>query len=42
MGENGGRIAITARTFGNDLLMDVADNGPGQISKTEHLVEKTA
>ena len=27
--ENGGRIAITARTFGNDLLMDVADNGPG-------------
>ena len=27
--ENGGRISITARTFGNDLLMDVADNGPG-------------
>ena len=27
--ENGGQIAITARAFGNDLLMDVADNGPG-------------
>ncbi|MCW8092229.1 sensor histidine kinase [Alteromonas sp. ASW11-130] len=27
--EEGGRIDITARSFGNDLLMDVADNGPG-------------
>lgn len=27
--ERGGRISISARTFGNDLLLDVADNGPG-------------
>lgn len=27
--ENGGQIAIGARLFGNDLLLDVADNGPG-------------
>ncbi len=27
--EKGGQIAISASIFGNDLLMDVADNGPG-------------
>ncbi|MCU7554211.1 histidine kinase [Alteromonas sp. ASW11-19] len=27
--EQGGKIEISARTFGNDLLLDVADNGPG-------------
>lgn len=27
--ESGGQIAISASRFGNDLLMDVADNGPG-------------
>lgn len=27
--EQGGEIYISARLFGNDLLMDVADNGPG-------------
>lgn len=27
--EKGGQIAISATIFGNDLLMDVADNGPG-------------
>ena len=26
---NGGEIAITARKFGHDLLLEVADNGPG-------------
>ena len=25
----GGEIAITARKFGHDLLLEVADNGPG-------------
>lgn len=35
--ENGGRISITARTFGNDLLMDVADNGPGADIKDGQL-----
>ncbi len=27
--EQGGRIAIAAKSFGNDLLLEVADNGPG-------------
>ena len=35
--ENGGQIAITARTFGNDLLLDVADNGPGADIKNGQL-----
>ena len=26
---NGGEIAITARKFGHDLLLEIADNGPG-------------
>jgi LytS/YehU family sensor histidine kinase len=26
---NGGEIAITTRKFGHDLLLEVADNGPG-------------
>lgn len=26
---NGGQIAITAKKFGHDLLLEVADNGPG-------------
>ena len=38
--ENGGQIAITARTFGNDLLMDVADNGPGADIKDGKLSRK--
>lgn len=35
--ERGGKIAITARIFGNDLLMDVADNGPGADIKNGQL-----
>ncbi len=35
--ENGGRISISARTFGNDLLLDVADNGPGAEIKDGQL-----
>ena len=36
--ENGGQISISARTFGNDLLMDVADNGPGAEIKDGQLL----
>ncbi|WP_218311065.1 sensor histidine kinase [Alteromonas antoniana] len=35
--EQGGKIDISARTFGNDLLMDVADNGPGADIKNGQL-----
>ncbi len=35
--EKGGQIWITARSFGNDLLMDVADNGPGADIKNGQL-----
>jgi LytS/YehU family sensor histidine kinase len=38
--EHAGKLTIDARRFGNDLLLDVADNGPGadildgQLSRT--------
>lgn len=35
--ENGGQIAISAKRFGNDLLIDVADNGPGADIKDGQL-----
>lgn len=35
--EDGGQICITARQFGNDLLIDVADNGPGAEIKDGQL-----
>ncbi|WP_137167005.1 sensor histidine kinase [Salinimonas lutimaris] len=35
--EQGGRLDISARLFGNDLLMDVADNGPGADIKDGQL-----
>ncbi len=38
--EEGGRIDITARSFGNDLLMDVADNGPGADIKNGQLTRE--
>lgn len=38
--EEGGRLAITARSFGNDLLMDVADNGPGADIKNGQLARE--
>ena len=38
--EEGGRLAITARCFGNDLLMDVADNGPGADIKDGQLARE--
>ncbi|MBZ9610868.1 sensor histidine kinase [Rheinheimera maricola] len=28
---DGGKIAITAKKFGHDLLLEVADNGPGMV-----------
>ncbi len=38
--EEGGRIDISARSFGNDLLMDVADNGPGADIKNGQLTRE--
>ena len=35
--ENGGRISISAKTFGSDLMLNVSDNGPGAEIKNGQL-----